>query len=55
MVMKTSKRQNKAEPQWSDQYSLHRPEEPFCPSQEAKLIEHLKRIADEGDFVELSS
>jgi len=53
--MKTSKRQNKAEPQWSDQYSLHRPEEPSCPSQEAKLIEHLKRIADEGDFVELSS
>jgi hypothetical protein len=53
MIMKTSKRHNKAELHCSDQYSLHRLEEPSCPSQEAKLIEHLKQIADDGDFVEL--
>jgi hypothetical protein len=55
MVMKTSKRQDKADLQCSDQYRLNKPEESSCPSQEARLIEHLKQIADEGDFVELSS
>jgi hypothetical protein len=45
--MNTSRHQDKAEPQCSEQSNLCRPEEM------AKFIEHLKQIADNGDFVEL--
>ncbi len=61
MSMLATKRLAVTEPVWVDLSDLKRPGETFSQllaemierEKKARLIEHLMRIADEGDFVEL--
>ncbi len=57
----STKRVALTEPVWAELSDLRRPGETFSQpmaemielEKKARLIEHLKQIADEGDFVEL--
>lgn len=61
IVMLATKHLAVTEPVWSELSSLRRPGETFSQmlaekierEKKARLIEHLKQITDEGDFVEL--
>jgi hypothetical protein len=61
MSMLATKRLAVTKPVWADLSGLKRPGETFSQllagmierEKKARLIEHLKQIADEGDFVEL--
>lgn len=61
ITMIASKRVAVTEPVWAELSSLRRPGETFSQllaelierEKKARLIEHLKKIADEGDYVEL--
>jgi hypothetical protein len=61
ITMLATKRVAVTEPVWAELSDLRKPGETFNQllaemidrEKKARLIEHLKRIADEGDFVEL--
>ena len=61
ITMIATKRVAVTEPVWAELSDLKRPGETFSQllaemierEKKARLIEHLKQIADEGDFVEL--
>ncbi len=61
ITMLATKRVAVTEPVWAELSGLRRPGETFSQllaemierEKKARLIEHLKQIADEGDFVEL--
>ena len=63
IFMLATKRVAVTEPVWAELSDLRRPGETFSQllaemiarERKARLIEHLKQIADEGDFVELPS
>jgi predicted CopG family antitoxin len=61
IIMLATKRVAVTEPVWAELSDLRRPGETFSQllaemierEKKTRLIEHLKHIADEGDFVEL--
>lgn len=63
IIMLATKRVAVTESVWAELSDLRRPGETFSQllaemierEKKARLIEHLKHIADEGDFVELPS